>query len=312
MRRPTRTIQSCEIEATTPNLVCVTGLIYVILIAVWGVVLVPRWLRRHDEMREMGDPEALEAALHSDRDSSRRDSNDRYRDEYGVEEPGRGDPREHQATSWGEYLGGIVQVDYNKYTDHLLRRGSGLTSTARRRRKIVIGLGAAVVVSLFGAIFGVLPGSLMVLSTFLLAGYISAMVIFMRNNAAVRSGKRSDLQQGGVAPATGRENEASGVAVDGVRVVGAGTDSWDPRETTLPTYVTKPKASKIPRRIDLTSGWTGADMVAQAREQQASPELERQFDREWATVDPEPEAEVERYASGHVESADYYRRAVNE
>ena len=114
-------------------------------------------------------------------------------------------------------------------------------------------------------------------------------------------------------PDAGWEHEASGMAVDGVRVVGAETDRWDPRETTLPTYVTKSKASKIPRRIDLTSGWTGADMVAQAREQQqASPELEQQFDREWAVVAPQAEADVESYANGQADDDGYYRRAVNE
>ena len=76
--------------------------------------------------------------------------------------------------------------------------------------------------------------------------------------------------------------------------------------------MSKTKASKIPRRIDLTSGWTGADMVAQAREQQASPDLANQFDREWAAVEPDSEAEIERLAQGSHEEERYYRRAVNE
>ena len=40
-----------------------TGLIYVILIAVWVVVLVPRFLRHHDESKRMREAERLEAAV---------------------------------------------------------------------------------------------------------------------------------------------------------------------------------------------------------------------------------------------------------
>lgn len=283
-----------------------TGLIYVILIGVWGVVLVPRWLRRHDETREMRDSEALEAALSGERNDGEHDS-----DELGIDEYGQSDAQDSRAATWGEYLAGLVQVDLGRYADQLKMRGSGPATTARRRRNILLALAAAVVVSLIGAVVGVLPGALVVLSTFLLGGYVSAMVLFMRNGAA-RSGGRLDHQRDTESRSAGRDQGDSGVAVDGVRVVGAEADRWDPRETTLPTYVTKTKASKIPRRIDLTTGWTGADMVAQAREQQASPELEQQFDREWAVVAPQPDDEVADYANGHVEDEGYYRRAVNE
>jgi hypothetical protein len=312
MRPATRTLQSAAIEATAPSLFLVTGLIYVILIAVWGVVLVPRWLRRHDEMREAGDSEALEAALKSESGLDEHASVEPANDEHE-----RWHPEAGRAATWGEYLGGMVQIDYDRYTSHLKRRGTGLASTARRRRKIVIALAVVVGVSLIGAVVGVLPGALVVLSSFLLGGYVCAMVIFMRSGTA-RNGSRSD-ERGEVPASThGQTRETSGAVVDGVRVVGAETDSWEPRETTLPTYVTKTKASKIPRRIDLTSGWTGADMVEQARQQQASPQLEQQFDREWAVVAPEPEADVAGYAAGelapdtHIEDDGYYRRAVNE
>lgn len=289
-----------------------TGLIYVILIAVWGLVLVPRWLRRHDETRGMSDSEALEAVLSGDRDAGDRDRVEWESSERTTAESEHRDSHDHRAASWGEYLGGIVQVDYDKYADLLKSRGSGLASTVRRRRRILVGLVAAVVVSLTGAVLGLLPGAFMVLFSFLLAGYVSAMVFFKRNDPGARTGNGSDRQQGSGIPAFGREHDAPGVAVDGVRVVGVESDSWDPREATLPTYVTKTKASKIPRRIDLTSGWTGADMVAEAREQQASPELKQQFDREWAAVEPETETQVENYANGRVEGDGYYRRAVNE
>ena len=288
-----------------------TGLIYVILIALWGVVLVPRWLRRHDETREVRDSEALEVALSGERDHGEYASDEHDSNEPGIDGHDQRHRSGNRAAMWGEYLGGMVQIDYDRYTKHLKSQGDSLASKVHRRRNILLALVAAVVGSLIGTVVGVLPGSLVVLSTFLLGGYVSAMVIFMRNRTA-RSGKQSDRQRETASPSTGRDQNNSGVAVDGVRVVGADADRWDPRETTLPTYVTKPKASKVPRRIDLTTGWTGADMVAQAREQQASPELEQQFDREWAVVEPQAEDDVARYANGYAEDEGYYRRAVNE
>ena len=269
-----------------------TGLIYVILIAVWGVVLVPRWLRRHDESKNADQSEALEAALNGD---------------SGVE--GAGD--ELRAASWSEYVRGLAEVDMSGVTSVLRPGTTGSSPAARRRGRIMIGLAVTAGVTGLGAVAGLLPSSLLMISLMLLGGYVSAMFYFMRKQEGV-------LSVGDVGVGVSRSQQAMGQAVaagatvDGVRVVGESSDAWEPQAQTLPTYVTKTKASKIPRRIDLTSGWTGADMVAQAREQQASPDLEQQFKREWAAVEPDQDAEVERYASGHDEEERYYRRAVNE
>jgi hypothetical protein len=53
--------------------------------------------------------------------------------------------------------------------------------------------------------------------------------------------------------------------------------AWHAVPTTLPTYVTAPRATRMPRVIDLTTpgSWSGAAMVAQARETLATePEAE--------------------------------------
>jgi hypothetical protein len=48
--------------------------------------------------------------------------------------------------------------------------------------------------------------------------------------------------------------------------------AWHAVPTTLPTYVTAPRATRIPRVIDLTTpgSWTGSAMVAQARDSLAA------------------------------------------
>jgi hypothetical protein len=273
----------------------VTGLIYVILIAVWGVVLVPRWLRRHDESKRFKDRDRMAAAL----------AHDSNHDLDGIED---GHADQQRAATWGEYLRGFTHMDISHYTEALSSKHRG--GAAFRRRRVLTILGSVTLVSLVGSLAGFLPGSVMALATLALIGYVSAMFYQLRRKELGLTGHVGhDLE---VDSGLGEHAQTASVGlVDGVRVVDP-SDTWEPRETTLPTYVSKTKASKIPRRIDLTSGWTGADMVAQAREQQASPELREQFTREWSAVQPDEDAEVAQYAQGYDQDKTYYRRAVNE
>lgn len=274
-----------------------TGLIYVILIALWGVVLVPRWLHHHDESRRRREAERVERALnpHNARSAA----------------PSAADDEHYQ--SWREYLKTLtnrerVGGDPARWVD-ALRAPQG--RHARRRRNILLGLTGAVTVSLLGVVAGILPSFLAVLTTLLLVGYVSAMFFQMRQ-------WESGLSTAPAAAAqdfTAEDLAASGRSVrDGVRLV-SGTaavgSEWEPRETTLPTYTSKSKASKIPRRIDLTSaGWNGASMVEQARAQQ-SPHLQDQFDREFAALAPDADQQVAEFAN-YANDRSYYRRAVNE
>ena len=155
---------------------------------------------------------------------------------------------------------------------------------------------------------GVVPGFVAVFATLLLGGYLSAMFLQMRQWESRRRPEVADtLDEAPVArPAPPRQ------ARDGVRLV-AGTTAvgseWEPRETTLPIYTNKSKATKIPRRIDLThQGWTGADMVEQARAQQ-SPHLQAQFEKEFAALEPQVDEQVDELANYRDQ---HYRRAVNE
>ena len=121
-------------------------------------------------------------------------------------------------------------------------------------------------VGLVGAVVGVVPGFLAVLTVLLLGGYVSLMFFQMRQWDARRHGDVAwtDSVDGRQAPAADRPQTA---ATDGVRLVegtvAVGTQ-WEPRETTLPTYTAKSRP-QVPRRIDLThAGWNGASMVEQA------------------------------------------------
>jgi hypothetical protein len=272
----------------------VTGLIYVILISLWGVVLVPRWLRHHDESRRRREAQRVERALNP----------------HAVGEPGVGDTPDHEDyQSWREYVRSLTRRDAVQWESvpllEALRSPRG--RHARRRRTIVIGLTGVTGVSLLGAVAGILPGFVAVLMALLLGGYVSAMFLQMRQWEAKRRPTATTP-----ADAVADQHPNPFLVRDGVRVVSSESDAgtqWAPQESTLPIYATKSKASKIPRRIDLThQGWTGADMVEQARAQQ-SPHLQSQFDREFAALEPEVDEQVAELANYRDE---YYRRAVNE
>lgn len=274
-----------------PTLSVVTALIYVILIAVWAVVLVPRFLRHHDESKRRRETDRLQAAL-------------------APEPPSHG--AEHRAGSWAEYLLSLSNIDASHWI-HQVRAPQG--QHARRRRTVVMALGGTTAVAVLGAVIGVLPGFVAVFAAMLLGGYIAAMFTQMRRweSAGSAAAPSAAAQEGASYESAQRARRST----DGVRVVRHDQDAgaaWDPRETTLPTYVSKPKASKIPRRIDLThdrAGWTGADMVEQARRQQHGPDVQEQYEREFEVVAPDQDQEVAQYAYPD-EDERYYRRAVNE
>lgn len=267
-----------------------TGLIYVILISLWGVVLVPRWLRHHDEAKRRRESERMERALNP----------------HVAPEPHDSELDHHEYTHWREYLRSLTRRPAEGWQAMPLIESlrSPRSSQARRRRTIVVALAGIAGVSLLGVLVGVLPGFLAVLTMLLLSAYLTAMYLQMRQ-WDTRSGVTHQS-------AADRDTYAAGTRSvrDGVRVVPQErSDAWEPVATTPPLYQTKPKASKIPRRIDLTDrGWTGADMVEQARAQQ-SPQLQEQFEREFAAVEPEVDEQVDELANYRER---YYRRAVNE
>lgn len=288
----TRAVRSQRSDPRTPNLGLVTGLIYVILISLWGVVLVPRWLRHHDESRSRRESARVERALNP------------HTTDPGA--PAAASDEEY--LSWREYLRSLTRRDAHRWESaqwlESLRAPRG--QHARRRRTIVLSLAGAAAVSLVGAVAGVIPGFVAVAATLMLGGYATAMFLQMRQWEM----RRPVHVEHTVAEASDVTRSAR--VRDGVRLVQgeqATESSWEPRETTLPIYASKSKASKIPRRIDLThQGWTGADMVEQARAQQ-SPDLQ-QFDRELEAVDPGTDEQVVEDLANYRDR--YYRRAVNE
>ena len=156
---------------------------------------------------------------------------------------------------------------------------------ASTRRAIVLGLLTALVLgALVGAALGLVPKWLPVLATLPVIAFIAATVM----TSAQRSTSRS-IARPAASPRISRRT-ADRAPDARPAVADAQTDeewenwnawddddqSWEAVPTTLPTYVTAPRASAVPRGIDrATPGeWTGSAMVETAQAMRSRPASE--------------------------------------
>lgn len=297
-----------------------TGLVYLAIIALWVMFLIP-WLGRHrDEQngrktanRYHRAMDTLARAGHTIRHP--RDHDDELTeleaDELQAMEvanaPSYAVP--NLADTWHSFLA-VVKPD-----------GGRRSSAAKRRRRVLAVLTVALLGAVGGALAGVVPGVVVVGMVILLVGYLTLLV-----RQASRSAVSSDRQRTGSAQADRFREEtrraqaqARGLLAPEQSATGA-TEGWDAVPATLPTYVSKPKASKVPRIVDLTSpsrAWNGAAMVQRAQQErqraQAAEAAARQFEREISVVERDPVQEVAELANPEqpTYSRSTYRRAAN-
>lgn len=155
-----------------------------------------------------------------------------------------------------------------------------MRQAAATRRAIVLGaLTVILFITLIMAVLGMLPRWAPVLA----AVPVVAFVVAAAMTSAERSSARSDRarrparerrpdREGRVAEAPARTAPAARPALaadDDWETWNAWDDeeSWDAVPTTLPTYVTAPRASAVPRGIDRSrpGEWTGEAMVEAAQ-----------------------------------------------
>lgn len=235
------------------------------IIGMWALVLVPMWLRRHDEAQESKSVDRFSRAM-----GTLRRGNLPTRE---VLMPRRPDAARDA---------------------HVLVTGptaaeSPAAAAAARRRRVLAVLGGLLVVWVVLAVATPVPMWSLVLPMGLLGGFL----VVARRQVALQAEMRrrrerretlseaareaegrytgSTARRGGraVDPApVRREEPASPAARAPQEVAATGTDSWSAVPTTLPTYVTAPRATRVPRVIDLTTpgSWSGAAMVEQARQ----------------------------------------------
>jgi hypothetical protein len=255
----------------------VTGLIYVVIIALWAAVLIPIWLRRHDQISEVRSTARFSSAMKS----------------LGKNE------KSGRSARRGSSPG---------------RATSPAQEAAAKRRAVVMGiLSAALAVVLALAVVGLVPRlAPIVLAVVVLTYVIAASMTSSRRSAGADRRSMADdesLEYGideyddeyddefesdfqddyrevayadrvaDVAYPRSRGARPTSKRVRDAQMAAAMDDflSWDPWEgeqseegwsavpTTLPTYVNAPRATRVRRPIERDRDWSGQAMVEVAR-----------------------------------------------
>ncbi|MFP5252605.1 MAG: hypothetical protein ACLGH4_02275 [Actinomycetes bacterium] len=267
-----------------------SGLIFVVLAVAWAVYLIPKALKHHDEVARTRSIDRFSTAM---RVLARREPVSR-RDARLVVVPGRSaeNPRVVAAPA-------RTPRSVPERVRHQAARAAARAAARRRRRilgflvlsdLVLAGLAAFAVVPWWPV---AIPGGLTVLYLLLCrtqvrrerdaawdADLASCMAELDDAEPARRGAVRVQASYGVARPA--RLNEQGFAEVDGeedtvaleVSVLDAvlvptadGGSLWDPLPVTLPTYVTKPKASRTVRTIDLSEpgAWTSGHIEEDSR-----------------------------------------------
>ena len=212
-----------------------TGLIYIVIIALWVAVLVPMWLRRHDQISEV-------------RSTARFSHSMRRLAAMDVHPAGAN--RADRATKG---VGGMSARNVHQ-------------EAAKRRALVLAALSGVLAVTLVAALLSVLPMWLPLLSALLVVGFMvaTAMTASQRSasSATVRTRSTQRPAAPAVAPRATDQSEAEWLAWN----AWDDEDSWEAVPATLPTYVSAPRATAVPRPIDKRRGeWSGEAMVDAAQ-----------------------------------------------
>ncbi|HEY5187136.1 MAG TPA: hypothetical protein VIM19_20070 [Actinomycetes bacterium] len=237
-----------------------SGLIYAVIVGLWAVVLVPMWLRRHDEASESRSVDRFEGAM---RTLSRRS--------------GSADRREVLVPR---------RASVALRPDGVPAQDARARAAARRRRTSLTLLGLLLVTAGLGFL-GVLPIWLVVVPLLLAVGFgwqshvatqrAAAQATAARRARAAQSRRlREESVEARLAGRPARRPATAPVVEPVVAVVepavadealydAVAEHVWDPVPVPLPTYVTAPKAPRSVRVIDLTKpgAWTSGHLEVQ-------------------------------------------------
>ncbi|MDO8732363.1 MAG: hypothetical protein Q7L55_07315 [Actinomycetota bacterium] len=209
-----------------------TGLIYLVIIALWAAVLIPMWLKRHDQVSEVRSTTRFSTAMRS----------------LGNQRSGENMPNPQHIRQ---------------------HNGNSAHERATQRRTMVLGaLTIVLAVTLVAAFASIAPKWLPIIS----AGLVTAFLVATLLTAPARKHSQRTLQAPVRAQQPRRAAAPVAVpamaAEDDWENWNAWDDenSWEAVPSTLPTYVNSPRASVIPRPIDRArpDEWNGEAMVEAA------------------------------------------------
>ena len=264
-----------------------SGVIYAVIALLWAVVLVPMWLRRHDEVSESRSVDRFQGAM---RTLSRREASVDQREVFVPRRP----------------------AGFRAHADGEPVQRTPVQEAAARRRLVILGLAGAVVLTVGLGGLGVTPLLLSLLPLVLLVAYVLQARAAMRREqnralaarrrravaarrrrqvaAAQAAAQEGPLRSRPAAPARPAVAEPA-AAVAPSRSVAEVVEpefydqiaqrAWDPVPVPVPTYVSAPKAPRSVRVIDLTlpGAWTSGRLDAPveltAEQEQAAVAIER-------------------------------------
>lgn len=235
-----------------------TGLIYLVIIALWAAVLIPVWLRRHDQISEVRSTARFNSAMKS------LGSRPEYAYAFDVEYPAArsAEPEAHvmRPTTRPSYEPARPAV--RAFDDREEARRA-----AAVRRATVLGILTLMLAGVLAlALLSTVPRWAPILAAVPVVGFVLATAMTASNRTASRPARptrnpveRPTAPHVAQAPAVEDDWETWNAWDD--------DDSWEPVPQTLPTYVSAPRASEIPRPIDKAQPgeWTGSAMVETAR-----------------------------------------------
>lgn len=226
-----------------------SGLIYAAIVAAWAAVLVPRWVRRNEEVEQARDLDQARGVRVLPRPDH-------------VRKVG-GSPSHRPPTP---------DTD-DPSTDGTSDRHAGeFGIAAQRRRRVTLVLALVLALSALGTVAGRLPGWAVTVPVLLLAVF----VVLVRR-AAVSEARRGAMVRRRPVSRTVAPVGRIAVLDEPEPVPPEDPDAWEPVPVPLPTYVTKAKApDPAGRTIDLSQpgAWTSgrldtAGWIALSRARQA-------------------------------------------
>ncbi len=228
-----------------------TGLLYAAVIAMWAVVLLPRWLGTSDKYRDSRSAQRFRRSLQSV-------STRRHRSHDVAATPdgrsGRVDTAPADAAIDRHLDLGIDPFVGTAEDGHRRRarqqdaRQQATTAAAIRRRRIVLGLAVLTALLILGSLAGVTSIAWAAISSLMFGGYVYLLRTQSRARARAAA-QRTRARPGQAAPASA-----------GVR------STWDPMPAHEPSYMRAPRATAVPREIDVDEEgpWTAERMLEQA------------------------------------------------
>jgi hypothetical protein len=252
----------------------VTGLIYIVIIALWAAVLIPMWLRRHDQISEVRSTARFENSM--------------------------------------ARLGSHDEVTTRRGGRDQMNRQVSFTPSGKRRAIVLASLTGLTALTLLLALVSVAPKWMPILGAVLTAGFMvaSALTASARTQAAPARVRRVSPASRSERTAATTSSAQADAVVDDWETWNAWDDedeAWEAVPTTLPTYVTAPRASQVPRPIDKArpGEWTGTAMVEAAQEMREASAAQAAEIAAVAAAYDDITTEIP------VVSAEYDRHAVN-